>query len=287
MAHCERGWILRMYELIDGEKWEVLPSGNYAISDRGRLMRTTKAMGASAGKILKTFTARGYERCKIKESGQRLTLTIHATVASEFLGPRPDGMIVHHRDHNTLNNCLSNLVYQYPGKTGQKVSCKHYDKSMRGPRGRVYPASVIAVVRESKISPPAAIDHANSCIAGERWEVLRDECYAISSYGRMMRTTPGFNTYPGKLLRPRYIETGYIQFVISGRRHVLAHRMVAEMFIPDADRMMQVNHIDGVKSNNHASNLEYVTALDNVAHAMQSGLFRGAWRQPGGAHKHH
>jgi len=55
--------------------------------------------------------------------------------------------------------------------------------------------------------------------------------------------------------------------------------MVAEYFIGTGFDEMQVNHIDGVPYNNHVSNLEYVTALDNVAHAMQSGLMTGG-RKP-------
>lgn len=51
------------------------------------------------------------------------------------------------------------------------------------------------------------------------------------------------------------------------------HRLVAQKFLdkPSEDRT-QVNHIDGDKSNNHYSNLEWVTPKENVQHMHKEGL---------------
>ena len=51
------------------------------------------------------------------------------------------------------------------------------------------------------------------------------------------------------------------------------HRLVAEKFIgKPKDGNMQVNHIDGDKSNNHWSNLEWVCPKDNIKHMHENGL---------------
>ena len=50
------------------------------------------------------------------------------------------------------------------------------------------------------------------------------------------------------------------------------HRFVANAFIPNPDRLPEVNHKDGNKMNNSASNLEWVTSSENSKHAHAMGL---------------
>jgi hypothetical protein len=45
------------------------------------------------------------------------------------------------------------------------------------------------------------------------------------------------------------------------------HRLVASAFCPNSKHLEQVNHIDGNKKNNNASNLEWVTRSQNAIHA--------------------
>lgn len=56
------------------------------------------------------------------------------------------------------------------------------------------------------------------------------------------------------------------------RKNHYIHRLVAEVFIPNPFNLLEVNHIDGNRQNNHVSNLEWVSRSGNSAHAIKTGL---------------
>lgn len=70
---------------------------------------------------------------------------------------------------------------------------------------------------------------------------------------------------------------GYLKYDINwdGKRYCkLAHRLVAEAFIPQPDGCNVVNHKDGNKLNNTIDNLEWTTVSGNNFHAYENGLKR-------------
>lgn len=78
---------------------------------------------------------------------------------------------------------------------------------------------------------------------------------------------------PEKILSRWTTQRGYLASQL-GARYFFVHRLVADAFIPNPSKSPQVNHIDGDKQNNNASNLEWVTPLENSQHAYATGLAR-------------
>lgn len=64
---------------------------------------------------------------------------------------------------------------------------------------------------------------------------------------------------------------GYRHVIINGK-NINVHRIIAELFVQNPNDYNIVNHINGIKTDNRAVNLEWCTASDNVKHAYQTGL---------------
>lgn len=62
----------------------------------------------------------------------------------------------------------------------------------------------------------------------------------------------------------------YIALKKPGEKSIkfLLHRLVMLTFVGEPPSKMQVNHKDGDKANNHLSNLEYCTPLQNIRHCI-------------------
>jgi len=78
----------------------------------------------------------------------------------------------------------------------------------------------------------------------------------------------------GRVLKGFIHPKGYKHYFLGYGDCSKAHRLVAEAFVPNPENKTEVNHIDGNKLNNNADNLEWVTHLENMQHAVKTGLHR-------------
>lgn len=100
------------------ETWKKIRGfPDYAASNLGRVKRIRNTRGAKSGSVLKgSPNGGGYLSVGLRRNGQSFSRRIHCLVAEAFIGPRPEGLYINHKDGDKQNNDVSNLEYVTPGE---------------------------------------------------------------------------------------------------------------------------------------------------------------------------
>lgn len=120
----------------------------------------------------------------------------------------------------------------------------------------------------------------------EQWKpvVGYEGSYEVSNLGRVRSVSrvissiksgkPFHRKHQGKILAPRINRWGYQQIHLGKETTTHSiHKLVAQAFICiKPSPRHQVNHINGVKTDNRVANLEWVSCSENVQHAFGTGL---------------
>jgi len=177
-------WFFIMKKVI----WKTINGfNNYQINDNGLVKSKQRKVIRFNGKIFhyKTVNERilkpalngnNYEFVTLRNNNRHYNKRIHQLVAEHFIGIKPKGLIIHHKDNNKLNNHYENLEY-----ISKQKNTKYYYNSIGKSMGNV-PITEIKTIKER-------IDNGESCqkIAKE-YNVMRNDigvlCKIVSLTGK-------------------------------------------------------------------------------------------------------
>lgn len=200
---------------------------NYSVTDDGKIFneKTNK-------EVLGTTKRNEYRTVQLTINGKQKSLMVHRLVANAFLENPNNLPIVHHKDRNKLNNCVSNLEW---------VSYKD----------NIEP-------RKNKTITANTITDDHNII----WKPLKiNNNYLVSNTGEIA------NQKSQKILQGS-LRNGYKRVTINHKQYSV-HILVYETFKGMIHGV--IDHIDGNKVNNHIDNLRDITQSENMKNAFSKG----------------
>lgn len=270
---------------VPNEIWKDIDNyeGLYQISNKGRvkILSRLKKIRKSKGDTepcylsegLKKFRIlNGYEMVPLAKDSKTNWFLVHRLIALAFLENPENLPVVHHIDHNRLNNHIENLVW-----VTHKTNSEEASKAGR----------LIKIPNEKKTKSvlpqpevPEFYSDNSLKLDDEIWLDIKgyENKYKISNHGRVISLKRRY--VPNNKLRKPTIWKNkkndsylYIGLTDGEESKIFTlHRLVALHFLENPNNLPEVNHKNGNKLDANVKNLEWITCQDNIIHALENNL---------------
>jgi hypothetical protein len=231
---------LRIVCVMNMEEWKQIPGfEGYEASTFGNIRNR------STQKVLKPHHVQdAYSQVRLS-LGSRANFKlcrVHRLVALAWIPNDENKATVNHINRNKHDNALKNL--EWASHREQAVHCASYER----------------VGSRCKYAEQFHIED-------EIWRPI-PSCteYQVSTHGRIKNKN--------SMILKGHDKSRYIQMRIVDKKHVYAHRAVAEAFLDNYSSECVVNHKDGNRHNNNVDNLECITQSQNILHAYNTNLLK-------------
>lgn len=265
---------------VEAEEWKECPEyPGYKVTKTGRIKSPNNT-------ILEINPSQcGYIRVGVvREDGKYVRRSLHVLIALTYI-TNPEGKpIVDHINRVRTDNRVHNLRWvthsenakNIGSRKGKNPSKKVDQFDLNGNFIKTWD-NIKSVAKELHVSR----NHISDTCLGRResakgfiWkyvkaDVIKDEVWKsmiigsykmeVSSHGRV-KSMLGYISYG-------FLSAGYMNFNANGV-NCMVHRLICDAFNPSNDKSKtQVDHINGVKTDNYYENLEWVTPSENCIRA--------------------
>ena len=257
-------------EDLQDEVWKEIKGYEklYMISNMGRV-KALNYRNTGGEEILKASERNGYLKVDLCKNNRTKSKSVHTLVAEAFCEGYEEGKIVNHINEIKTDNRACNLEWV----TYQENSSHSAYKVSQGVKESIInKQNKNFILNDDKIQDLEgdSLKCIKEDLIDEIWKDVKgyEGLYQVSNMGRIISLN--YRNSGKKYIMTCSETGGYLSVVLSkggNSKSKSIHRLVAEAFCEGYKEGKIVNHINEIKTDNRACNLEWITYQENSLHS--------------------